>query len=270
MNHSLVAAQSTLLSWVFASTAFYVLGCNAGWLWLRVRGLPLPRQSAAWVQALALGEWLAVTLWLLLPAYVLLLQGRLSPRMMGLSQIDLGWTLGVGLIFAAAALSVLLAAGITLRRGIPGSPPYRSFSHAAALSILLVVQAGALQWQWAFYRSAAIGWAGAQGMARPEYAGAWLAAGWLVVQGALNPWLWHDLRTPGQAEVRIVRAVLLAATTVLYLLSRNFWLAWLLHAAVIAVLEPRLRQPTAEQTANKKGYRQSDAAGSLANPLDQS
>lgn len=267
MNQSF-AAQSPLLSWVFISTAFYALGCGAGWLWLHRRELPSNWQRPGVLQGLALGEWLLTVLWLLLPGYLALLQGRLSPRLMGLSQIDRGWTLGLGLIFAVTALSVLLVAGISLRRG-GGSPPYRSLSHAAALSALLTVQAGALQWQWAFTRSVAIGWATVQGMTQPDYTGTWLAAGWLVLQGALNPWLWHDLRTPGQARVRILRALLLIVTSVLYLLSRNFWLAWLLHTAAITVLEPRLGQID-DSASNKKGHRQSDAAGSLVNSPDQS
>ena len=59
----------------------------------------------------------------------------------------------------------------------------------------------------------------------------------LAVQGALSPWLWHDLRTAGLAERRVLRAALLAITSVLYLLSRNFWLAWALHGAASAILD---------------------------------
>ncbi len=78
------------------------------------------------------------------------------------------------------------------------------------------------------------------GFAAPESWGVWLAAALIALQGALNPMLWCDLQTPGQAGKRLLRAVLLVASSVLYLLSRNFWLAWALHGVASVLLEPRL------------------------------
>ena len=71
---------------------------------------------------------------------------------------------------------------------------------------------------------------GRDGSGSPVYWGAWLAVGWICLEGALSPFLWRDLRTPGTAEIRMLRGVLLFATTVVYLLSRNFWLAWFLRS----------------------------------------
>jgi hypothetical protein len=105
------------------------------------------------------------------------------------------------------------------------------------------MEAGALQWQWAFYRSAMIEALTTAAAAAPVYWGTWLAVVVLAVQGALSPLLWHDLRTPARAERRVLRAALLATTSVLYLLSRNFWLAWALHGAASAILEPRIVRP---------------------------
>lgn len=250
-------AISPLLPWVLASIAGYALATNGLWLVLR-----LSRRDG-WLRRVLrsipgqLTLWLVRVLWLVGPGYAALLLGLLSPRSMGLSQIELGWSLGRGLLFAAGALAMLLAAGLSYRRTRAAQPPYLTFSHGLAVTVLLVVEAGALQWQWAFYRSAMIDALAAVEGPAPVYWGTWLGAAALVVQGALNPWLWRDLRTSGLAERRVLRAALLGASSVLYLVSRNFWLAWALHGAVVAVLEPRVGQP--EQTAGKKtGSRQPD------------
>lgn len=256
-----LAAWPPLLPWVLASVAWYALASGGLWLWLRWRG-PESR-VAGWRESLAgqLMLWLARLLWLILPGYAALLLGMLSPRLMGLSQVELGWTLGRGLLAATVALALLLAAGLSYRRAHTARPPYVSLSHAIALTVLLVMEAGALQWQWAFYRSVMIETAASLALPEPMYWGTWLAAGLLVVQGALNPTLWQDLRRPGLAERRVLRAALLAATSVLYLLSRNFWLAWALHGAATAILEPRFEQR--QQAAQKKAASGSTAAGSL-------
>jgi hypothetical protein len=250
-----LAGHSPLLPWVLASVAVYALAGNGLWLASRASG------SAGRLNALLRSRpgqlllWLTRLLWLILPGYAALLLGLLSPRVMGLSQIELGWGLGRGLIFAVGALAVLLAAGLSYRRAHAVPAPYQTLSHGIALTTLLVMEAGALQWQWAFYRSAMIDLLAGAAAPTPIYWGTWLAAGLLGVQGALNAWLWHDLRTPGLAERRVLRAALLGATSVLYLLSRNFWLDWALHGAAIAVLEPRMA-PAARSDGNKKGSQQ--------------
>ncbi|MFZ2488768.1 MAG: hypothetical protein WAZ19_11655 [Anaerolineae bacterium] len=248
---------SPLLSWVWASIAIYAVVANTGWLavWLTGPHGTLVR----WLTSLPgqLLIWAAKLLWLVLPGYIALIQGRLSPRQLGLSQFALNWELGRGLLFATTALVVFVAAGITYRRSHSAIRPYLSFSHGLALTVMLVMLAGALQWQWAFYRSVLIDLLAARGVATPVYAGTWLTVVVIAAQGALNLWLWRDLRTPGRAESRVLRAALLGVSSVLYLLSRNFWLAWLLHALVTAILEPRT-------AANKKGSRQLNVTGSLS------
>lgn len=237
-----LAGYSPLLPWVLASVAVYALAANGLWLAVRASG------GAGRLSALLRSRpgqlllWLTRLLWLILPGYAALLLGLLSPRIMGLSQIDLGWGLGRGLIFAAGALAMLLTASLSYRRAHAVPAPYLTLSHGIALTTLLAVEAGALQWQWAFYRSAMIDVLAGAAAPTPIYWGTWLAAGLLCGQGALSAWLWHDLRTPGLAEHRVLRAALLGATSVLYLLSRNFWLAWALHGAASAILEPRVVQ----------------------------
>ena len=143
-----------------------------------------------------------------------------------------------------SALGVLLAAGLTYRRTRHTGSPYASLGQAVGASVRLVLELGALQWHWAFYRSAIIAAAAGMGLCNPVYWGAWLAVGWICLEGALSPFLWRDLRTPGLAEIRMLRGVLLFATTVVYLLSRNFWLTWALHALTTVILEASPNWPS--------------------------
>lgn len=188
--------------------------------------------------------------WLVGPGYAALLSGVASPRRMGLSQIDWGASFGYGLALAGLALGVLLLAGITVRRSGPADGAWSTPSAAVVGSLLLAIEAGALQFQWAFYRDAAIQAAEAWGVAAPTPAGTWIGVGLVGLQAALNPALRRDLRSPTDGAVRMLRLSLLLVTAVLYLLSRNFWLGWALHAAAAILLEPRLLT-----LANEKGSR---------------
>lgn len=232
-----------LAFWVLGSILIYALATLLLWLALRGSGSGAARlrgflQSAGGV----ILAWLLRLLWLLLPGFAALVLGILSPRLMGITQIDWGASFGFGALFALVALAVLLAAGLSYRRVHPLPRPYPSITVALALSIRLLLEAGALQWHWAFYRSAVIGWADAGGLVNPIYWGTWLAVALICLEGALSPLLWRDLRIVGLAERRVLRGVLLIATSVMYLLSRNFWLLWALHAVAVILLEPRLGQ----------------------------
>ncbi len=258
VSPALTTLARELLPWVLASTACYAL---ATILLAMVWRHASPRNrlfALAHSRGGTATGWLVWMIWLLGPGYVALIMGLLSPRLMGLSQIDLGTGLGLGALFAALSVGVLLAAGLTYRRTRHTGSPYASLGQAVGASVRLVLEAGALQWHWAFYRSAFIVAAAGMGLNNPAYWGAWLAVGWICLEGALSPFLWRDLRTPGLAEIRMLRGVLLFGTTVVYLLSRNFWLAWALHALIVVIVEPRLGSPVRSQVANNKGPWQRD------------
>ncbi len=197
--------------------------------------------------------WLAWMAWLIGPGYAAVLVGVLSPRLMGLTQVDWGAPFGYGLAFAGLAVAILVAAGVMVRQARDAWPAWPTLSAALAGSVLLAAEAGALQWHWAFYRSAAIQGAQELGASGPLVWGTWIAVGLAMLEGVLNPGLWHDLQTPGPAERRVLRAVLLVATGVLFLLSRNFWLLWVTHALAAMILEPRLAQPHRWLAGSKKG-----------------
>lgn len=233
--------RQTPTLWVLASFLAGVAATNMLWLILTSQ-----RQAASWLRQRLetpvghASAWLLRMAWLIGPGYAALLVGAASPRLMGLSQIDWGAGLGFGTGFAVLALAILLAAGLSYRRSLPAQPPWPSFAAAIAGSAVLCAEAGALQFHWAFYRSAVIEGAETLGAAAPLVAGTWLSVALIGLEGGLSPLFWRDLRTPGRAERRVLRAGLLLATSVLYLLSRNFWLAWALHATAIVLLEPRL------------------------------
>lgn len=230
--------------------ALYATG---SWLlWLAVRGdddRAVQRRALLASPGGAVISWLLRFLWLVLPGYAALLLGVLSPRLMGITQIDWGAPFGFGMLAALAALALLVAAVLTYRHAQPELPMQPSLGVAVTASVRLLLEAGALQWHWAFYRSAVIDWAAAARLDNPTYWGTWLAVGLVCLEGALSPLLWRDLRIVGLAERRVLRGVLLVVTSVVYLLSRNFWLLWALHATANVLLEPRLSQPP----GNKKG-----------------
>ncbi len=237
--------------WVLASLGVGVAVANLWWLMAYSRH-SLARQITAVVATTAGGSltWLIHMAWLIGPGYAALLAGAASPRLMGLSQIDWGAGLGWGAGVAVMILAVLLAAGLSYRRSLPAAPPWPSLAAAIAGSALLAFEAGALQFQWAFYRSASIEAAASLDAAAPLAAGTWLAVVIVSLQAALSPWFWRDLRTPGLAERQVLRAALLVASAVVFLVSRNFWLIWLLHASVAVLLQPRVTSQAAWLPSN--------------------
>jgi hypothetical protein len=232
-----------LLLWVVGSTVCYALATLGLALGLRRTGPQSRLQALVRSPGGLFAGWFLWMIWLVGPGYAALVTGQLSPRLMGLSQIDLGAGLGFGTLFAVFALIVLLAAGLTYRRlryTDSLGAPYPTPGIAISAGVRLIVEAGALQWHWAFYRSAIIVALAGAGLPDPLYWGSWLAVAWICLEGALSPLLWSDLRHSGKAEIRILRGVLLVATTVVYLMSRNFWLAWALHSLTTVLLEARL------------------------------
>lgn len=241
--------------WVLASMA---VGVGASWItWLLLRWDKRRSGRADDLLSRSIGlllGWLLRVAWLAVPGYGALLLGLISPRLMGLNQVDWIGSFGSGMALAAASIAIILAAVLSYRRALPESqPPWPSFAAAIGGSARLLAEAGALQWHWAFYRSVAIEAVLSSGGARPLYLGTWLGAALVVLEAAASPMVWQDLRTPGRAERRLLRAALLLASSALYLVSRNFWLAWAVHAVVVILLEPRVASPDTQSEGNKKG-----------------
>lgn len=244
--------------WVLISLGSGILASWLLWIALRVDARR-SGQLATFLctpSGMALAK-LARSTWLILPGYAAVLLGAASPRLMGLTQIDWTAPFGSGLTFSVLSIAILLLAGLAYRRAKRASePPWPSLAAGIAGSAGLLLEAGALQWHWAFYRSATIEAAALTGVPEPLYWGTWLGAGLILLEACMSPTVWRDMRLPGQAEPRMLQGVLLIASSVLFLLSRNFWLAWAMHSAVALTLEPRLRGGVSPVPDNKNGRRQ--------------
>lgn len=170
--------------------------------------------------------WLAPLYWFLIP-YLALLAGAVSPRLMGLYWIDWRTTFQVG---AGLILVIGLLAGLAwlfvMSRSRAGSQTGPRVGWSARL--LWIGLAGAEEWFWCFLRAALweIAWEAPQGGAAPLY---------LAVWGAALLALPLAMALQENGRLRLIKAVLLVVTTVVFLFTRNFWLCWLVHAA-LAVL----------------------------------
>lgn len=187
------------------------------WLLLSV-GLSLFFLAAGRVLPQQFRWWLRVGRWTLTP-YLGLLVGGLSPRLMGLSDLDwvAGLGLGVGLIFAIWLFLALFQAALHREESAsePGSglPGWQ-----------WITEAGAQEFHWSFLRGAV--WELLLALpAPPALPGYW--AVWLATALALPGIFTHHRQIPQQ----LIRLLLLLTTAVLFFYTRNFYLCWLLHAS---------------------------------------
>jgi hypothetical protein len=186
--------------------------------------------------------WLAPAYWLLLP-YLALLFGAVSPRLMGIFWIDWRTTfqVGAGLLLAIGVLAVI-AWLFVLPREDAAHAPQAGGSSLARLS--LIGLGGAEEWFWCFLRAAL--WQIALGLPEagvsPTYWSAWGAALLaLPLALALAP----------NGPLRLIKLAILAVTTVVFLYTHNFWLCWLVHAALALLFAPLAwRTPRLAQTSS--------------------
>lgn len=207
-------------------------------LWLAISFL---LSAVHWVSA----RWLPPRLhgrlryarWILVP-YAGLLFGGLSPRLLGLTDLDwlAGLGLGVGLIFAIWVLLILVRLTVA-RAGDPKLRPIGSSANPPLLTLGGLLQAGAQEAHWTFLRGAM--WELMLGLPNPPE----LVSYWAI-------WVASALAAPGillqhrHNVHRLTAAVILIATAILFFYTRNFWLCWLLHATA----KPLLGLPQRNQT----------------------
>jgi hypothetical protein len=110
-----------------------------------------------------------------------------------------------------------------------------------------VIQAGGEEWFWCFLRAAfwelLLAWP--QAVTLPLYAAIWAAGGLaLPLALALQP----------DSARRVIKLAVLLVTSTLFLYTRNFWLCWLIHAALVVVFTPAvLHSPRAGQGERVSG-----------------
>lgn len=174
------------------------------------------------------------TRWVLLPYFGLLL-GALSPRLLGLTEIN--WisslSLGTGLIGLTAVLIVLVQTTTpqrTTRQQALGTKTPISLAES-------VVSAGAEQFHWSFLRGALwesllrIGYSSTTA----AYTGFWLSG--LIAAVEI---LFHKR----DAMSRLVSLLTLITTSILFFFTHNFWLCWLLHFVTTAMLQQTILKET--------------------------
>jgi len=167
------------------------------------------------------GGRLRIGRWILIP-YLGLLAGGLSPRLLGLSDIDwvAGLGLGVGLLFAIWLLLALVQ--VTLFKENRESS---TLFQAERPLVEQIITAGAQELHWVFLRAAI--WEMLLALPAPPT----FPAYWAV-------WLASALSLPGifvqyrQMPQRIIAGMLLITTATLFFYTRNFFLCWLLHTSI--------------------------------------
>ncbi len=167
--------------------------------------------------------------WLLIP-YLGMLVGGLSPRLMGLSDIDwlAGLGMGVALIFAVLVILVLIRATLDLDHSATQASP--------VISVPTVVEqvwlAGAQEFHWTFLRAATweLMMLSPIPLVQPDYWSIWIAS-ILALPGIF---VQYQRTSP-----RLIACVVLVTTAIVYFYTRNFWLTWFLHTAIQFLLGQR-------------------------------
>jgi hypothetical protein len=177
--------------------------------------------------------------WLLIP-YLGLLVGGLSPWLLGLAGQDwlAGLGLGLGLIFTVVILLTLARAVIDL--GAPTTHTEQSDEsrlgwHTISSTLLWC---GIEQFHWVFLRG------GIREMLQtlpnpPELTGywaIWCAAGIIILELLMLRPAFFPL---------LIQLVALMTTSILFFYTRNFWLCWVMHAAVQLLTAPPAILPLA-------------------------
>lgn len=178
--------------------------------------------------------------WLLIP-YLGLLLGGLSPRLLGLAGHDwlAGLGLGLGLIFAVIILLTLARAITDLGAPASGDETGRTESaerlgwhtlgwHTISSTLLWC---GIEQFHWVFLRGGI--WEMIESLPEPPelvgYWAIWCAAGLIMIELLMQRPAFYPL---------LIQLVALTTTSILFFYTRNFWLCWVLHAAVQFLTAP--------------------------------
>lgn len=212
------------------------LNPQAPGLWLLVSALSGAVLLLLWGHLRNLNRRYArVARWLLVP-YLGLISGALSPRLLGLSNIDwlVSLSLGIGIIFVVLAALLIVRATTVLTADYPDvlpkptRPPGRMRLTPYGSALLF---SGAEEFHWAFLRGGL--WelllALPATLTYPAYTAVWLATTIAAVE---------LLIFPISGQQRLAKLIILIATTILFLYTRNFWLCWLLHAGGWLILQP--------------------------------
>jgi len=238
-----LADPSNPAAWLIGSFLVIVVTTNLAWLALR----HYPRTAEVRQGLLAPLGWLVLALFYLLPPYLGVREGVLSPYTLGLSEINWPATLSDGMALSGLIVGGLVFAWLIFRRSLPEG----QLAHGMARLIPALrapIEAMLHQWHWAFYRAAVAEWlmlepfsppripalAGVRDVLQgePLYWGACLGLAVVCVELALDPLSRTVLHRSGDGHSIIRRVTIAIATTGLFVITRNLWLCLIVHAAV--------------------------------------
>lgn len=171
--------------------------------------------------------------WLLLP-YLALISGGVSPRLMGLVYIDWAISLRIGVGLALGLIALALGMRAAAASGTPQndeSSQVRAPQQLWGAALIVVGFCGAEEFFWAFLRGAITELLiGPQfSLNAPGYWAIWIATGLAAPVALIN--------APG-VYGRLIKAVILVLSSVVFFYTRNFWLCWVLHAAIWLIFLP--------------------------------
>lgn len=195
----------------------------------------------------AIRLWVMVGYWVLIP-YLALITGGVSPRLMGFQHIDWVSSLQFGIGLALGMVGLAVVARVTLLAGAKNRTPV-STSFPSDRWLLIVAAfalSGAEEWFWCFLRSAVseVLWMLQLPLDVPAYWSVWIAAA-LAMPFALA--------AQSTALERLVKASILAMTSILFFYTYNFWLCWAVHAIVWLLLAQPTPNASADESAPLTG-----------------
>lgn len=240
---------STAWLWLGGSLLLAVLWTNLAWFFRQPRTDATSEfitRLTAWRFAPLLLELLRLLYYIGLP-YSALLWGRdaLIEGLLGLGgeranvtpaaawldwARDAGWAVALG--FGAWAL---LALGWRAYRRALADADEGRVAGAESSGWALLREAAYHEIHWAFYRNAPI-------LALGAYWGAWAGLALAALEAALNPAWRAGLADPRTAPAQLMRGALAVVSSLLFLMTRNLWLALTLHWGVSWGLAVLVRQ----------------------------
>lgn len=234
--------------WLGGSLLLAVLWANLVWLFREPRGGTIG-EAASRLAAWRFSPWLLQSLRLLYyvgTPFAALLWGHdaVVGRLLGLQPLrlpipgqesasaytaanwadwarDAGWAMAVGI----GTWGLLAMAWWTYRRAVATIGETDPGIAVPGSGWLYLREASYHELHWAFYRNA-------PAVVLGKYWGAWIGLGLVGIEAALNPAWRKGLSDPRQAPCQLMRSSLAIASSVVFLLTENLWLALALHWGV--------------------------------------
>ena len=229
--------------WLVGSFLSVVAATNLTWLAIRHR----PGLARLLHGPLAPLGWLVMALFYLLPPYLGIREGVLSPYTLGLTEVDWRTTLSDGMALSGIIIGGLVFGWLLYRRSLPEGLLPRGMARLIP-ALRAPIEAMLHQWHWMFYRAAVAEWlvfkplsapgvpalAGVRNALQgdPLYWGAWLGLVVVYLEMGLDPFSRSTLRRSGAAHALIRRVIVAGVTTGLFVVTRNLWLCLIVHVTV--------------------------------------